>query len=181
LITVGSLLGNLNTILDNDILWGTGAMYDTPIDKSKISKHIDVRAVRGPNTQKFLNNLGISCPSIYGDPGILAPIVYNVNKKNPIYEFGIIFHISDMSKHYNRIVNTLINNYTNFVVIDANTDIVTVLNTISLCNNIISSSLHGIIVSEAMGINSVWMECSDNVEGNGFKFYDYYLGSGRSI
>lgn len=44
---------------------------------------------------------------------------------------------------------------------------------------VISSSLHGIIAAEALGVPAVWMEMSDAVEGKGLKFYDYFLGSGR--
>ena len=48
------------------------------------------------------------------------------------------------------------------------------------CEVIVSSSLHGIIISEAYRIPSLWMKFSENLFGGEFKFSDYYLSTGRS-
>lgn len=182
IVAIGSLLGNMNKLYETDILWGTGAMFETPMDISKIDKNITVTAVRGPKTKKFLENIGIFCPSIYGDPGILAPVIYNIKKTKVLYKYGIILHMKDYEQCYKKIILSLIKNNqcNNILFIDPTAKIENVLECITMCDTIISSSLHGIIVSEALGIKCIWMECSNNVEGNGFKFYDYYLGTHRS-
>ena len=49
-----------------------------------------------------------------------------------------------------------------------------IIEQITSCEFIISSSLHGLIVSDAYGVPNVWAEFSDNIWGNGFKYRDYY-------
>tara|TARA_B110000114_G_C15045327_1_gene378903 strand:- start:905 stop:1255 length:351 start_codon:yes stop_codon:yes gene_type:complete len=49
-----------------------------------------------------------------------------------------------------------------------------VLNEISKCSTIYSSSLHGLIFAHSIGVNSQHVVISDKVIGNGFKFLDYY-------
>jgi len=48
-----------------------------------------------------------------------------------------------------------------------------VLAQIDECEHILSSSLHGLICAQALGIKSRWILLSNNVLGDGFKFRDY--------
>ena len=54
------------------------------------------------------------------------------------------------------------------------------IDTICACDVILSSSLHGLIISDAYAIPNVWIKLSDKVEGNGFKFKDYFLSVQRN-
>ena len=46
------------------------------------------------------------------------------------------------------------------------------------CENILSSSLHGLILAEAYGIPTCRVVFSEKILGGDFKFYDYYSGVG---
>ena len=44
---------------------------------------------------------------------------------------------------------------------------------------ILSSSLHGLILSDAYGIPNLWISVSNNIIGGDFKFLDYFSGVER--
>ena len=67
----------------------------------------------------------------------------------------------------------------NRFIIDVKQDPLKTIDEICSCDMIVSSSLHGIIIAEAYGIDAVWIKLSDKIIGGRFKFNDYFLGSGR--
>ena len=183
LLTIGSLLGNNHRIYDNDIIWGTGAMYPIPLNLKLLSLKAKVHMVRGPLTKKFCDSIHLRCPAIYGDPGIFAPLAYSIERsKNPLFEYGIVPHITDY-KNKLAYITTQLQQYRDngikIILINPTDSPEVVLSQIAKCKQIISSSLHGIICAEAFGIPTYWVEFSDAVEGNGFKFYDYFHGTRR--
>jgi pyruvyltransferase len=120
----------------------------------------------------------IDCPSIYGDPALLYPLFYKPLEVKKKYRYGLIPHYLDFNNDWIKkfennkdvkIINIRVNSINSFI------------DEISECEMILSSSLHGIIAGDSYGIPSYWMELSKNVQGNGFKFKDYFSSVGRPI
>lgn len=148
----------------NSIVWGSGI-----IDHEHEIAEADLRAVRGPQTRGFLLNLGYECPEVYGDPALLLPKYFNpqVEKK---YQIGIVPHYHDYIKAVE-----LFQDKAGIKVIDLLTmDVEKVTREILSCENIISSSLHGLIVAHAYNIPALWVEFSNKIFGNGIKYQDYF-------
>lgn len=162
---IGSLLDN--GPLNNTHVWGCGFAYeDSPVYPPK-----KIYAIRGKLSRSKYLEANIECPDILGDPALLLPRFYNpeIQKK---YKVGVIPHVMD----YISVLENYANRYEGFVIIDLSKPVEFVINQILSCEKIISSSLHGLIVADAYGISSRWVEFSDKVLGNGFKFRDYYSG-----
>lgn len=157
-LLVGSTLEHADK---NTIVWGAGFIEENAI----CVKPKEIRAVRGPLTRKRLLELGIACPEVYGDPALLLPRFYNPKIKKK-YRVGIVPHENDNTEYSlggdDRIVN--IRQWLGFV------------DDILECERIESSCLHGLIVADAYGIPSKWIE-SDKVRGEGFKFRDYFASN----
>ena len=169
LLAVGSIL---HLATSGDTLWGTGAMTPTPWDQN-VPENLTVAAVRGPLTRSVLMSYGIKCPKVYGDPGILLPRVFPVTRMST-FKLGILPHYIDRDK-----MEELRAYYPHAFVIDITDPPHRVMECISMCDTLMSSSLHGLIAAEALGIPAAWTPFSPRLAGGPFKFYDYYLGSGR--
>lgn len=157
------------------IVWGSGCMSNNRY-LSNIPNR--VVSVRGPLTREILLENGVKVPEIYGDPALLLPYIYD-KPQTKRYRCGLVPHVHDFGlqnvisfkKRYKDEVAIIdLRNYTKW------TDVIDV---IRQCDFIISSSLHGIIVSDAYGIPNRWIKLSENRIDNGFKFWDYYLSVKR--
>jgi len=160
-VTIGSILAHVNK---KCIVWGSGI-----INEDQIVKPAKFLAVRGPETRRVLMSQGYDVPEIYGDPALLLPNYYHpkIEKK---YALGIVPHYVD----YN-IVKEMYGNNKDILVIDLMTNDVEATTDLFLqCERIVSSSLHGIIVSHAYQIPALWVKFSDNLFGDDIKFKDYF-------
>lgn len=160
------------------IIWGSGVLSSQYKLKHKPLK---VLAVRGPLTREFLIQKGVECPPIFGDPALLIPLFYHPQELPKKYQYGLILHHTDKKNHA---IAQFINNHANSLLI---IDIVNYgswtnfIDQILSCQYILSTSLHGIIISDAYNIPNLWCKIHFSCEDNGFKFRDYYLSVKKDI
>jgi len=160
-VTIGSILPHVNK---NCIVWGSGI-----ISKQDAIKNAEFLAVRGPQTRKFLLQKGYNVPEVYGDPALLLPKYYN-SKVKKTYKIGLVPHYSDY-----KMLELFYKEDPDILLISLMTnDIEKTTDNFLKCERVVSSSLHGIIVSHAYGIPSVWQKFSNNVFGDDIKYQDYF-------
>lgn len=146
-------------------VWGSG-LLNTKILNRLATRKLDIRAVRGPLTRIILLDQGYVVPEVYGDPAILMPLIYDIPVEKK-YEIGLITHFNeavenDSDDNFHRI-SIVTDDYQKFV------------KEIKMCKLIVSSSLHGIIFSEAYGVPAVLLKPNCDL----LKYYDYYYSTGR--
>lgn len=154
------------------IVWGTGLR-----EPSKVCRPFSILAVRGPLTRQNLIEQGINCPEVYGDPALLLPRFYNPQIKQK-YELGIIPHFSELKE----LTDNLRNEKAHIIDVQNYKKWTDFIDEILSCKVILSSSLHGVIVSDAYNIPNLWTKfTSYSAEADGFKFRDYYLSTRKYI
>jgi pyruvyltransferase len=168
LLMVGSILHRLH---ESSIVWGSGLIKEGMLLNTKPKR---VYAVRGPLTRKELLKNNIECPEVYGDPALLTPFLYKPKNDIKKYKYGLLPHyidkyhpfVKEFSKRDDTLLIDIEGNYNKW------TDLIDLMLS---CENILTSSLHGVIISDSYQIPNVWIKATDGVTGNGFKFRDYYL------
>jgi pyruvyltransferase len=168
---IGSILGRAKP---NTIVWGSG--FGTS-SNTLTRPPLQICAVRGPATRERLLSLGMTCPEVYGDPALLLPRVYRPIREKT-HHLGIVPHYVDKDNDGLR----RLQEHGDLKVIDVEReDVLEVVNEILSCELVASSSLHGIVVADAYGVLSTWLEFSDKVVGEGFKFRDYFRSVHRDV
>jgi pyruvyltransferase len=168
-LVIGSTLQHADC---QTVVWGAGCLDEYTRFRQKPKK---ICAVRGPLSAEIIRAQGVECPDVYGDPALLFSRFYKP-KVTPSYKLGIIPHYCDNN-------DSLLKRFQNnpdVLIIDIKGEIKKVVEDICRCERIVSSSLHGIIASDAYGIPSAWITISDNLPGRkgGFKFRDYLASIG---
>ena len=174
ILAIGSILGEW--IDNNCIIWGAGSQLDC-----ECAPHVNpiIKAVRGPKTRDWLIKSGMQCPETYGDPALLLPRIYkpNITTRNNI---GIIPHILDENSEE---LSIFLEHHKNIKVISLKgyRKWKDVINELCSCQMIISSSLHGLILSDAYNIPNIWVKIKYSLGGKDyFKYNDYFASVGRT-
>lgn len=186
-LCIGTLLDAVNYSNKQTVVWGAGVSGQ---DRDFIIPH-KMCAVRGYKTIEFLKNRNYPFPTVVGDPALLLPRFYEPKfrgerreeggEKN-LWKFkiGIIPHVIDL-KH--PIVEEIRKNHPEILIMDLAhyqkwTD---VIDQICSCDCILSSSLHGLIVSDTYGIPNCWIELSGKIPAGYFKYQDYGTSVKREL
>lgn len=157
ILSVGSILKYSNKYTS---VWGSGFMYNK--EKFRGGK---LFAVRGPLSNQKIIDCGYKGCDVFGDPALLLPLF--IKEENKKYDIAIIPHYVEyeyFKKKYGekyKIINL------------HNRNIQDTVKEITSCKAILSTSLHGIIISHAYNIPAIWIKYG-NIDTDGFKFYDYF-------
>ena len=172
ILSVGS---NLLFSKPNDYVWGSGCL--DPYSIGDIPQK--VYAVRGPLTRNCLLKNGWDVPNVFGDPALLFPKKYNPNIEKR-YKYGVIPHYSDFQSGLClKTINQLEDLGVKIVNITAG--IYEFIDQLLECELILSSSLHGLIVSDAYGVPNHYVNLGKNLIGGEFKFMDYFASVNRDF
>tara|TARA_B100000508_G_C11452888_1_gene275101 strand:+ start:905 stop:1690 length:786 start_codon:yes stop_codon:yes gene_type:complete len=168
---IGSVLAGANKGCTTLSVLGSGIRTE----KDKINKNTNMKiyAVRGPLTHQYLEKFDYKVNAIYGDPALLLPKFYTPNKI-PLCEnkIGVVGHLTNFDKYKNL--------PSEYILINPTWKWENVIDYIYSCKLILSSSLHGLIISDAYNIPNIWLDEYPLDEGH-FKFKDYFLSQNRTV
>ncbi len=162
-VSIGSVMSQVGR---GDWVWGTGSIeLNERLDWSIADA--EILAVRGPRTRERLIRMGLDVPSVFGDPALLAPLVWD-EEVSVTHDWGIIPHYIDLD---NPLIPLLEQRGVKLVNILAGED--EFVRELRSCQRVVSSSLHGLIAADAWGIPNARIILSDRIRGGDFKFIDY--------
>lgn len=157
---------------DSPSVWGSGLIQPPAVGAIPISG--DVRAVRGELTRAYLSPV-LQDTVALGDPGLLASHLIDgtVRKK---YTLGFVPHYKDTKSPVVREAAALGNGVR---IIDVAWTPEEVAREIASCEVIVSSSMHGLIFADALGVPNSHIQLGDRLVGGLHKFQDYDSAIGR--
>ena len=172
LLAIGSLM---SIATPSSIIWGTGVMhpdmgFGTPQEEN-------IRALRGRLSSRVLCQAGFSVENVpLGDPAFLAPNLLEIERqKTPQYRVGLVCHYTD---RYNRHLRHILSE-SDVADLNVHEQPETFLRRIAKCEVVVSTSLHGLVFAEALGIPNLWLKAGDEIAGEGFKFQDWFSTTRR--
>lgn len=167
-------------------IWGSGFLYDPGVLDAFQIRKVRLCATRGQKTLDAFVRAGVvskeaSANVILGDPGLLYPMMLN---ERPMKEFdiGVVSHFRDAVAGRKFCV-ALKKSGVKVKLIDVMQDNpLNVVREIASCEKILSSSLHGLVVADALQIPNrhvVFSLLGQKKDDFLFKFEDYYSAFGE--
>ena len=167
LVAVGSVMAATTPA---SYVWGAGVMH--PSVGIGDPDPARVLAVRGKLTHAEFSRAHRPIKDVpLGDPGFLIGRHFGQHSRTPVgFELGIVPHYVDWG---HPIVDAW-RRWDGVTLLDVREPQDSFLRRMASCRAVVSSSLHGLVFAEALGIPNLWIELSDKVVGDGFKFHDWF-------
>lgn len=166
-------------------VWGSGFLTEPRFVRPFVKKRLDVYALRGKLTHRYLAKYGFvdaNAAIPYGDPGLLYAELFGI-KKDTQYDLGVIPHVRD-AEAGRAIAESYSKKGLKVNLIDASQTPSVVVGEIAKCEKVLSSSLHGLIVSDSLGIPNrhlVLSTLGHSKDDFYLKFKDYYSAFGEEL
>ena len=163
LIMIGS---NAHRANEYSYILGAGYINNNPINPI----YKEALMVRGVKSLDLISTQKDKEKIVLADPGLFVSEFYkpDVVKK---YKLGIILHYVD----YAFFKTSIDIDAEDILIINlVNNDVEATLRQILSCENIISTSLHGLIISDSYKIPNLWLAIDNKPDYWNFKFLDYY-------
>lgn len=191
--------------------WGTGVDAErNPVDPlvrgyvRPADTDFRIHAMRGPNSARTLRAAGIEVPDIFGDPVWMLPRFWPMTEVEKTHDLGVILHITELE---DRTLDAAVKpSLKRYGIPDEFKGRIRLINThcpptpegmrakvaeIVSCRAIVSTSLHGLVISETYGIPCAWFATYGDGEGRmlelgnaqhqiDHRMRDFYSGVGRS-
>lgn len=172
LLSVGSIL---HLAPERSVVWGSGVNGKMLAATKDIPDGVAFRAVRGPLTRRFLSGHGFDVPEVYGDPVLLLadvmPELLRVSRA-PVRDVLFVPNFNDKDD-----VSAVAGEH-ELETLDSQDHVDSVLLQIASSRFVISTSLHAVIVAEALGIPARFVRSAHE---HPFKYRDYLAGTGRAF
>ncbi len=156
---VGSLLETLPPDYPG-IVWGSGLLWG----EARSLPNATIVAVRGPLTRDLV---GAPSDVALGDPGLL--IGRHFRREAARWKVGIVPHLD----HRSHPALDRARRRADAHVIEVGQSAPRAIAQIQRCEAIVTTSLHGLIVADALGIPAVWTSLDPPHPAGNFKFHDY--------
>ena len=153
-------------------VWGSG-IISRDVGGGGISRNLDYLSVRGPLTRDVL---ALPKDTVMGDPGLIVGEIFP--HRTPKYDVGVVLHYAHKRRR-NEFLEAWPFLKAHFI--DVEDDAENVVTSIAACKSILSSSLHGLVIADAMGIPNMKLTMQDGLMGGDFKFRDYFGSIGRDF
>ncbi|XP_075251655.1 uncharacterized protein LOC142344055 isoform X2 [Convolutriloba macropyga] len=189
---VGSILQNALNDRGSWYIWGSGLInkpkvpFTSPMTSpmtsvgQNLTTNRKLFSVRGPESQVSVLALQGVMPFVAKDPGLLTSKIYPMERASK-YAVCIIPHYVDsttVTSALNKSDKAVIKIVPITVPYDFKNHVDDVPKDVTSCKKVLSSSLHGLIVSHSYGIPAAVITLSSKIAGGNWKYRDYYESLG---